>query len=309
MSEDIKFQHLSDLTKSDKQERNVFSTETTKSFNKSSTTTEEVAQYLIDLSNENKKDAGKTVGLLAGKKNVSLASDMTESNVEFQEYSNNSPVLSIASKCSLLSPTSTSSLLASKEPLVKVSTTAHSLSSESTGNAPIVSKSNNVTRKNPFTTHGDTLSLKPGGPNNSSLVETFVPKKLGINTIKNKNTARSPQSGSNVLPKMSVDDIAMKLHTSITSPTTPTAVKPVTTLSASDSKLSASMSSPMTTKEAQKQEHNIPDISSFLRKEMMKILPDMLQKLYPSTSGTIMREFFYLYFGPYIPLSCPVVKV
>ena len=81
--------------------------------------------------------------------------------------------------------------------------------------------------------------------------------------------------------KFSVDDIAMKLQSSTA---ISTSSKPTSTVQQPTSTTQQPPSQPA---EDVSKKEQMPDLSSFLRKEMMKILPDMLQELYPSNKSGI----------------------
>ena len=268
-----------------------------KFFSKPDTTTEEVAQYLIDLSNENKQITGtiNSDAEIQAKILVDLSNDYkkgamvesysfsqqmsktTEPDVEIPEYLVK-PITSLAAiSSSSISPSSTSSHILSKESFVTIP-------ANSIKDIPSASKEADLVIKNLFIYKGkDITSTDLRDSTNNSMEET-------VSTAK-QNSTKAQKTGSSVLTKMSVDDIAMKLQTttvlqnsSIPGPS----ASP--TLSSSDSKSSVSTTSPQKEKHVPKKEL-MPDISTFLRKEMMKILPDMLQELYPTASGNIALIF------------------
>ena len=304
MSTCTDFRYSSNAFTSSNEKKHV---KTTTSFNKPDTTTEEVAQYLLDLSNENKQ--GSIVGSnLVSNSIPRQITDTIKPGPEMQsqfllndnrnrivveshsisqhiskttesEHNNRQITLFTAIPSHFSIPASSTSLhISTKE--VPMTTSTNSF-----GNIPNVSKEVDFTIKNQLTCKKDDTTDLAGSVNNS-MEEPSLLKKTIADTAR-QHSSRTQNSGSNVLTKMSVDDIAMKLQKATTLlQNSLTPAPPV--LSSSDSMPSISTTSPKNEKEVPKKEL-IPDISSFLRKEMMKILPDMLQQLYPAAQGKIMH--------------------
>lgn len=299
---------------SDKQEHAFFTKTTKLSFSKPDTTTKEVAQYLIDLSNENKQG---TIMRSTSLKNTILGqkTETTESDAKMQAQilldlsreNNKETIMESKSFSQKISKTTESdpkileccsnpirSFAKIPFPIPASSTTLHITSKEnlvtaSASLSPFGDIPSDFKQEYPSTKHAssfeenDNTFSNIGNPMSCLSQETVFQKKTAVNIIR-QNNIKSQKLGSNVLAKMSVDDIAMKLQTATVLQNSST---PVPHASPSlDSKMSVS-TSPKNEENFAKKEL-MPDISSFLRKEMMKILPDMLQELYPAASGKIM---------------------